>query len=400
MPKSSAPKSAFSAAEPGLGYIFQSRFALLKALDLPEDDAIYLERNDDVEFVSTDKRLSLASLKHKAKGDRLSDLSVDFWKSVRIWVTHYKESGRLGSDAQFLLFSTATISPESFLNMFVESTSDDEARANAAQTALEKSESSEVAKAKTELADLTREERGDFYGRITIFAQTPRITEIPALIDTRLRTVRREHRALLFERLEGWWSDLVIKVLTGERKGPIKVQEVSDKLAALADEYKADNLPITLRAAVPAEADVHGDNRRFVQQLRALDLPEGRIRNAIVDYYRAFAQRSSWARENLLVSGEIDDYEARLVEEWAHYKEIACENLTEESANDVCIAAGRELYKWAEMETDHLRIRERVTEPFVVRGTFHILANMEPSPKVHWHPYFMERLAKLLEVAA
>jgi hypothetical protein len=69
--------SDFSAAEQGLGYIFQPRFALLRILALPEDCVVYIERNDDVEFVKTDGRVSLASLKHKVRGDRLSDLSTD-----------------------------------------------------------------------------------------------------------------------------------------------------------------------------------------------------------------------------------------------------------------------------------------------------------------------------------
>jgi hypothetical protein len=41
--------SIFSAAEPGLGYFYQSRFALLKSLGLPEDCFIHIERNDDRE---------------------------------------------------------------------------------------------------------------------------------------------------------------------------------------------------------------------------------------------------------------------------------------------------------------------------------------------------------------
>jgi hypothetical protein len=389
--------SAFSAAEQGLGYIYQSRFALLQILDLPEDAAVFIERNDDVEFVATEKGTSLASLKHKAIGDRLTDLSTDFWKSVRIWASHYKATGRAGSDARFLLFSTASISPGSFLDLFVNPDANDDARATAAAAALDKSEAKEIAKIKTDLADLTVDEARDFYGRITIFPDAPRISEIPTLIDRRFRTIRREFRAACFERLEGWWTDMVIKLLTGERQEPIGVQEVTDKLAALADEYRIDNLPITFRNKLPSSSvDPVNDRRIFVEQLRALDLPEKRIEFAIVDYYRAFEQRSSWARENLVVSGEIEEYEDRLVEEWARYREIVCENLTENSQADACLIAGKELYRWAERETNHLRIRERVTEPYVVRGAFHILANINPVPRVHWHPHFLERLAEFL----
>jgi hypothetical protein len=135
-------------------------------------------------------------------------------------------------------------------------------------------------------------------------------------------------------------------------------------------------------------------------RLRALNLSAGRIRFAIIDYYRAFEQRSSWARANLLVSDEIEKYEEKLVDEWARYRELVCENITDESAEEACIQAGRELYKWAEQSTGQLRIRERVAEPYVVRGTFHILANDSPRPRVHWHPHFLQRLAKILEAAA
>ena len=66
-------------------------------------------------------------------------------------------------------------------------------------------------------------------------------------------------------------------------------------------------------------------------------------------------------------------------------------------------AAGATLYKWVEFETrkiESLRIRARVTEPYVLRGTFHILANIDPVPRVHWHPKFIERIRKALEVAS
>ena len=59
---------------------------------------------------------------------------------------------------------------------------------------------------------------------------------------------------------------------------------------------------------------------------------------------------------------------------------------------------GKELYHWAELETSSLRIRERVTEPYVVRGTFHILANARPRPRVHWTSSIPQRPQELLGV--
>jgi hypothetical protein len=204
----------------------------------------------------------------------------------------------------------------------------------------------------------------------------------------------------MYECLEGWWNDLVIKLLTGLRTTEVYSREISDKLASISDEYKTDNLPITFRGKVPEGGiDPHNDPRLFVAQLRELGLKPERIQSGILDYYRAFEQRASWARQHVLLDGEVDEYEDRLVDEWGRTRNVVFETHDTSTTEAVMIASGRELYKWAEMNTDHLRIRDRVSEPYVVRGSFHILANKRPLPKVYWHPLFLERLSATLTAA-
>ena len=397
----SGPRSPYSAAEQGLGYIYQARFALLRILELPEDCSLLFEKEDDVDFDDAVGHKSLVSLKHKAVGDTLTDLATDFWKSVRIWLAHYKAHGKIGCEARFMLFTTGTVSPDSVLAKFKDEKVDGEARASAVREPLFKSKGVLVVAVREDLATLTAVELADFYARITIADATIRITEIPStIINQHLRTIRRESRLVLFERLEGWWMDQAIRLLAGERTAPISGVEVSDKLSAMAEEYRNDNLPITFRQRQPDEIDVANDPRLFVEQLRALELTTTRLRAAIIDYYRAFEQRSSWARENLLISNEIEEYEDRLIDEWTRYRDVAFERLNDDSDDAACLAAGREIYRWAEMETTFLRIRERVTEPYVVRGAFHMLANARPQPHVHWHPRFLAQLARILGKAA
>jgi hypothetical protein len=219
-----------------------------------------------------------------------------------------------------------------------------------------------------------------------------------------MRSIRREHREFVFERLEGWWTDAVIKQLTGARPDGIFGYEVSDRLSNFAEEYKADNLPITFRGKAPAdEIDTDTDPRLFVAQLREIGISSNRIRSAILDYYRAFEQRSAWARENLLVLGEVEEYEDRLTDEWSRYKDVVFEKLKDDSAEEALREAGATLYNWAEFETgkiESLRIRARVTEPYVLRGSFHILADATPEPKVYWHPRFLNRLGEVLGVSS
>jgi hypothetical protein len=151
------------------------------------------------------------------------------------------------------------------------------------------------------------------------------------------------------------------------------------------------------------EIDTDSDPRLFVKQLREIGISSNRIRSAILDYYRAFEQRSAWARENLLVSGEVEEYEDRLADEWNRYKDVIFEKLAEDSAEDALREAGITLYHWAEFETgkiESLRIRARVTEPYVLRGSLHILADATPEPRVYWHPKFIERVCKVLGAAS
>ena len=56
------------------------------------------------------------------------------------------------------------------------------------------------------------------------------------------------------------------------------------------------------------------------------------------------------------------------------------------------ISAGRKLYR-SVIDKD-LRIRSRVDERYVVRGTYHHLAN---SLKVGWHPEYVERLWRTVQ---
>ncbi len=399
----------FSAGEQGLGYIYQSRLALLRLLQLPEDAAVFIEKDDDLDFIDTEGGKSLASLKHKAIGDKLTDLSTDFWKSVNIWLVRYKRDGLAASNLQFFLFTTGTVSTDSFLARFLPeqatSSSNEATLAELATAALSRSKSkliTPIAAAFNELSDSAKQ---DFLERILILDGNPRISDIPAIIrEKHMRSIRREHRQFVLERLEGWWTDAVIKQLTGVRPEGIFGHEVSDKLSNITEEYKTDNLPITFRGKVPAtEIDTDADPRLFVKQMYEIGISSNRIRSAILDYYRAFEQRSAWARENLIVSGEIEEYEDRLAEEWSRYRDVVFEKLTDDSAEDALREAGATLYNWAEFETgkiESLRIRARVTEPYVVRGSFHILADTTPEPRVYWHPRFIERVCKVLGVAS
>lgn len=391
-------ESPFSASEPTLGYLYQLRYALLQILKLPEETTCFIEKDDDIDFTDADEGRILASLKHKAPGDTLTDLSPDFWKSVRIWLTDYLKDTKTPSPATYFLVTTGKAQVGSLLSSFLPNTLLDEKTSERLSKVLKTSTSKTIKKTKELLDQLPKDEWHKFFRRITVFDNQERIQDIPQLIiSDKLRTVRPQFRVPVYERLEGWWINQCIELLTGRRKDPFRSSEVSEILSSITEQFGEDNLPIDFEKAEPEEGvNPDSDDRYFVKQLRAVGLRSERLTRAILDYYRAFEQRGKWQRENVTLTGEIEKYDDRLVDEWARIREIAFDELQTESSEEALRAAGRKLLNdLSTRDNQNLRIRAGVTATYVVMGSYHILAN-EEAPRVYWHPRFLDRTAEIL----
>lgn len=391
----------YGASAAALGYAFQPRLAMQRLFEAPEDASLFLEKGDDIEMVRGG-RTELASLKHKAVGGTLTNLSTDFWKSVRIWLERYRDFAAYGN-CLFVLLTTEQVAEGGFLHTYVEGDKVDQEGVDRFRAVAASSKTSLVGGVLAEFDALPSSQQLDFLGRIEI-QTTSRIHDIPSQVKDRfLRAVAQEYRGPVFERLEGWWTNRVIDQLDGTDPGPIRGSDLSDKLAEIAEQFRTDDLPIDFAGAVPAEAGVpSADSRMFVRQLQALGFGDERLRYAIIDYYRAWEQRSAWARDDLLHADELEGYEDRLVEEWNRYRVAACEALNDTTPETDCVEMGRELQRWADRDTvgEEFRIRAKVAERYVVRGGFHILANGAPTPRIYWHPRFLDRLAEVLEKAS
>ncbi len=195
------------------------------------------------------------------------------------------------------------------------------------------------------------------------------------------------------QRLEGWWLRRVIRQLTGANKKPILSEELLSETTYLREQFKQDNLPID-DDIMTAYIDASGyQDMAFVHQLRLIEIGNPRIIIAIRNYFRAFEHRSRWMREDLLLIGELDRYEERLVEEWDILFQQMRDELGEGAAEEAKRKAAQTLYKWVETGT-HLPIRTGVTEPSIARGTYHRLADDQ---RVGWHLDYVEMLKQLLE---
>lgn len=382
----------FSAAPSALGFIYQMRLALWLAFQMPENCEIHVEGADDIEVSVGSVAQILGSLKHRAIGNLLTDSSEDFWRSARIWLTRYDESGRISSPQKYLLYTTSKVTLDSSLKSLTKTEGRDfKSLLDYFNHLKLKSSQKLIQSVLTDLLSMSESEITDFVDRIQILEESDRIDLLPKKIVTKhFNAVPRNYREAVFQRLEGWWQDRAIRKLIDSDGTGISVAEINDKLSIINDEYKSDNLPIVFKNAIPNEAiDPSSDPRMFVRQLREIGVSNDRISFAIIDYFRAFEQRSYWANNQLVDWREISEYEVRLKEEWKRYQLQILDDATSPTNAEQDKSIGRQIYKWAENLTT-VQIRERVSESYVSRGSFHILANAEPIPEIYWHPRFLE----------
>ena len=386
----------FSAADSAVGYLYQVRLALLSALQRLASDEIfvlYLETLDDVVFETSGSALDLLQLKHHCdRAANLTDASPDLWKSLRVWMDG-RAHRTIPLDARLFLITTSDVGSGSAASKLMAS---DREEAEA-QKRLDRTATTSTSEANRAAYDLYRSlsetEKSALLSTVVIVPRSPDIASVGNGIRAEARlAVRREHLDSFVDRLEGWWFGRALRQLVDEASPPILSAELESEWHDLQEQFKRDALPVD-QDILEQEVDAAVyDNAVFVHQVRLAGIGPTRILAAIRDYYRAFAQRSRWMREELLLVGELDIYERHLREEWELQFHRLADEIGDEAADEAMLQAAQSVYAW--VEDSFYPIRPQVHHPSMSRGSFHILAD---SLKVGWHPQFVDRLRHLFE---
>jgi len=391
--------SPFSAVDATLGYLYQVRSALLWALRRLKTDPEFLvsiESLDDVTFeTGAGDIIELLQTKHHRKGTAsLTDASVDLWRTLRIWFEGHA-SGQIPLTTNLYLITTGVAPVNSAASRLRVTAREVLAAQRNLDATAESSTNQDNRKAYEVYLQTTRAVRTSILSRVVILDAAPSITDI----DSELRqevywAAGKEHHRVFLERLEGWWLRRVLHQLTHAHDNRIGAFELEAEMSDLREQFKQESLPIdddllefTLDDATKA---AHEDST-FVRQLDIIKAGKRRIAAAIRDYYRAFEQRSRWLRDDLIVGLDLHKYEKRLIEEWELIFEAMRDDLGDASTHDAKEQAARSVLSWAERVT--IPIRTNVTEPFVCRGSLHMLSD---EVRIGWHPEFRNRLAAFL----
>ena len=397
--------SEFSANASALGYFYQIRYALLLLIragrKIPGIE-LSIENLDDIVFEEKGTPVQLIQTKHHVKSTAsLSDSSTEIWKTLRIWSTATLQGEISLDDTILSLVTTGRAidgSAASLLRPDKNQGRNEDSALAMLRNVAHSSTSTTNKPAYTVFLELKEEQQTALIRKINILDSSPNILDVrEQLINELTYSARPEHLESIFERLEGWWVNAVVKHLIPNSSVKISQRALMDKIIDLQEQFHLDNLPIDFPSPINVEESKIGEDQRiFVEQIRLIMLSEPRIRTATSDYYRAFEQRSKWIREELLFVDELEAYERRLIDEWIRRFDIMMEDMSGDREEERKQREGKSLFNWVDTQAN-INIRHRCTEPYVMRGSYHILAN---DLRVGWHVDFIKRLQHLIGVAS
>ena len=386
-------RSPHDASESMAGYLYQVRYALLRALEEARSRPgrmLLIERFDDVAFAEDGRPVELIQTKHHCSQGSVSDKSVDVWRTLAVWMDRLEQDPTGAANTRLVLVTTNTASNGSALSVLRNSGDGrDEARAvELLLLAAEESENAATEKARKAFLSLSDTERGILVRNVWVFDRTADIVDVREEIEEVLHYSAQANQLQAFtDELEGWWFSRVIGALGGGEVSEIPVVSVERKVSELRERFRVGNLMVdeAVETMTPDKSTV-SDRRTFVRQLRLVDVSNQEVRATVYDYYRAYEQRSRWARENLLLDGETESYDRKLYDAWqrrflGHMAEVGVG--TEETEKR---AVGRGVFRWSREYQKPFRNRD---ELWLSSGSFQMLADVG---RVGWHPEFEKRL--------
>ena len=224
---------------------------------------------------------------------------------------------------------------------------------------------------------------------VWVFDGAPSLVDVRDEIETILHySAPHDQVPQLTDELEGWWFDRVSRALTKTTPTTIFLTSIQSKVSELREKFKLGHLPLDHAIdAMPPVTALPPDDRTFIRQMKLVHVSLDEARATVHDYYRAYRQRSRWAREHLLLDGEVEGYDRNLCDAWhrsflAHTADIA-----EEASDATREAQGRIVFRWARQHQKPLRNRD---ELWLSSGSFQMLADQL---RVGWHPNYHMLLA-------
>jgi hypothetical protein len=248
----------FSVNASTLGYLYQARYALFLLLSKAETEAeISIARLDDISFEREGNPIELLQTGHHIKSTAsLSDISVDFWKTLGRWSVAVAERRVNPGRTILTLITAGRASNGSAASMLRPGAILGRDTNRALQILLEvagASESRTNQPAYEAFVNLSAFQQRALIRSVHILDSSPDILDTRDQILKRLRLITRpQFVEVVYERVEGWWFTRLIQRMSSDDSTPISYRELLDHIQNIQRDIQrqlyADGLPIEFRS--------------------------------------------------------------------------------------------------------------------------------------------------------
>ena len=390
--------SEFAAREPSLGYFYQIRYSLFLLLSnrAIQNPLLRIESLDDIEIQSPDKtEIFQTKLKLKSKAN-LTNSSVDFWKTIRVWADNINNQRVEPEKTIFTLITTEKVSNDSFLKVIRDELKSDAIVGSiiSQMDAITTTSTNEtIKKAYDEYLKLSIENKKALIKNIHIIDAAYDIAQITEKLKSELAYSAPYNQIDSFlEILEGWWFQIAIEHLIGNKEC-INSKELQSKVSSIRDSFSQDNLPNHFGKQLEISDQEVKDfkDKTYIKQLEiiSINLSSNTAKRAISDFRRAFQQRSKWLRLELLSPDEQTEYDEKLYDYWKNLFDIILDECVEKEIEQIR-EIGHKFYLNQFAKTcPPVKIREKFNEDYLTRGSYQILSD---NKRIGWHPNFKDLL--------
>ena len=216
------PKNQFDASGSLAGYLFQCRLALflgLQSVKKKPNGQVSIEKFDDISIENGASDQNLIQAKHHVAAKKIGDMSVDIWKTIRIWADGISAGVVAASDVKRFLITTAIAEDGSAL-VDLRPGSSTEQRKNARkalQSAAKTSKNKDSEPGRKAFLSLSDAEADILLANVEVIDGHPGLVDVKTEIEGELRLLAPDRAQDVAEALEGWWLGVVSRRLMGDK---------------------------------------------------------------------------------------------------------------------------------------------------------------------------------------
>ncbi|WP_289137730.1 hypothetical protein [uncultured Brevibacillus sp.] len=349
-----------------LGDIYHYYVVLDYCLELKENETILVEKYGDISIVSDEDSRNI-EVKHHQDEHILSDRHLDFWKTLRNWITYHQNMRQFKT---LILYTTSTFGEKSNLNLWNRS------KAYERLNILMKI-GQEVKKAeegfrpiyesifKHEVEDiLTILEKVELYTSQTDIVYI----EKKIMNSSFFKSIRKNDRKPFIDSLMGYILTLPVNK---HYKWEISYEDFVSLACEVRDRFTSTSGGLRLPPNIPAhpQDEETYKNKRFVKELKDIKY-DSKIPSAISYYWRAQQAIFYSSLNNPIFNIDLGEFQSDIKDSLVEFKSSFKDDCDKTDPEDVIHKSKRLYDKAMEMPANDFN-SVKPNRPFFQRGIIH-----------------------------